>query len=105
MEADGVFVSNNRAVQNGRHGLLVAGARGEQAQQLIAAGNVCAENGENGIRSYLTDGAFVASNYSCNNEKAGIELARTAKHVRLEGNYIEVKAGRRAVEDRSLKRW
>lgn len=83
-----VSLTNNRAVQNGRHGLLVAGAPGEEAQQVIVAGNVCVGNGENGIHSFLTDGALVASNYICDNEKAGIELDRTAKHVKLEGNFI-----------------
>ena len=84
-----VSMTNNRAVENGRHGLLVAGAPGEEAQQVIVTGNVCAGNGENGIRSYLTDGALVASNYICDNEKAGIELDRTAKHVKLEGNFVD----------------
>ena len=38
------------------------------------------------------------------NEKAGFELARTAKHVKLEGNFVEAKVGQRAVEDKGLKR-
>ena len=107
-----VSMTNNRAVQNGRHGLLVAGAHGEDAQQVIVTGNVCVGNGENGLRSFLTDGALVASNYIDENVKADIELDRNTKRIQLEGSFVEEIVGQpveektvEAVKPRRLKRW
>ena len=103
--ASRMSMTNNRAVHNGRHGLLVAGTKAKEARQVIVAGNVCAANGENGLRSYFTDGALVASNYIGDNDKAGVDLASNARRVRLEANFMEAKMGRRAVDDAASKRW
>ena len=57
-----------------------------------------------GIRSVLTDGALVASNYICDNAKAGIAVERNAGCVEVEGNFIDARAGQRAVQDATVKR-
>ena len=57
-----------------------------------------------GIRSVLTDGALVASTYICDHEKAGMTVKRNAGHVEVEGNFINARAGQRAVQDATVKR-
>ena len=82
-------ITNNRAVQNGRHGIVMSGARGEDARQVVVTGNVCAENGEYGIQGFYTDGALVASNYVFDNEKAGVRMEGNAKRIQVETNFVD----------------
>jgi len=98
-------IIGNRAVQNGRNGILVAGASDDVAEQVVVAGNVCAGNGESGVRSFLTDGVLIASNRISDNGGAGIELARTTKHVKIEGNLIDARAGQETIKDEARKMW
>lgn len=84
-----ISITNNRAVQNGQHGIVMAGASGEDAQQIVVTGNVCADNGQDGIRGFYTDGALVASNYIFDNEKADFNMAGSARRIRMEGNFTD----------------
>jgi hypothetical protein len=74
-EVSRLSITNNRAIQNGKNGILIAGAAGEAARHVVVTGNVCTDNGENGIRSYLADGALVASNFISDNTRDGIVRA------------------------------
>jgi len=56
------------------------------------------------VRNVFIRACRIENASGCGNEKAGIQWDRTAKRVRREGNFIEVKAGQQAVEDRSVKR-
>ncbi len=56
------------------------------------------------VRNVFIRACRIENASGCGNEKAGIQWDRTAKRVRWEGNFIEVKPGQQAVEDRSVKR-
>ena len=100
-----VSITNNRAVQNKKNGILIAGRPDEAAKQVVVTGNVCVGNGENGIRSFLTDGALMASNYIFDNAKVGIALERTARHVEIEGNFTDVQIRQQRAKNDIVKRW
>ncbi len=93
-----VSIVNNRALQNGKHGVEVAGVPGGKAKQVVVTGNMCADNGGNGIRVSATDGALVASNYVSNNGGLGIELDGRTENVSVDGNFVQAKDGQSAIK-------
>ncbi len=106
-----ISITNNRAVQNGQQGIVMAGASGEDAQQIVVVGNVCADNGEHGIKGFYTDGALVASNYVFDNQKAGVNIAANTKRIRMEGNFTDADEAPDVIEKpkpakpKRMKRW
>ncbi len=81
-----VSIVNNRAVQNKRHGIEVAGVPGGLAQQVVVSGNVCTGNTQRGIHVSSTESGLVASNYVANNGQGKIFRDGRSQGVVLEAN-------------------
>ena len=81
-----VSIVNNRAVDNRRHGIEVAGVPGGLAQQVVVTGNVCTGNTQRGIHVSSTESGLVASNYVANNGQGKIFRDGSSQGVLLEAN-------------------
>lgn len=81
-----VSIVNNRAVDNRRHGIEVAGVTGDLAQQVVVTGNVCTGNTQRGIHVSSTGSGLVASNYVANNGQGTIFRDGSSQGVVLEAN-------------------
>ncbi len=81
-----VSILNNRAVQNERQGIEVAGIPEDRAQQVIVMGNLCTGNHHHGIHLSRTESGLVASNYVANNGISKIFKDGSSANVSVQAN-------------------